>query len=48
MDLEDVVEDGKECVWGVGGGLEAAAPGNPETHRISSIAGPSPSTSTNK
>ena len=37
-----------ECVWGVGGGLAEAAPWNPETHRISSLAGPSPSTSTNK
>ena len=46
MDLEDAV--GEECVWGVGGGLAEAAPWNPETHRISSLAGPSPSTSTNK
>ena len=35
-------------MWGVDGGLEGAAPWDPETHRISSIAGPSPSTSTSK
>ena len=46
MDLEDA--GGEECVWGMGGGLAGAAPWNPETHRISSTDGPSPSTSTNE
>ena len=47
MDLEGAVKDDGVCV-GVGGDLEGAAPWDPETRRISSTAGPSPSTSTSK